>query len=353
MSEQLFEMEQYMQRCLQLAQKAGGMTWPNPMVGCVIVHQGRIIGEGFHIKAGYPHAEVNAINSVSNHELLKESTLYVNLEPCAHYGRTPPCSLLIIEKQIPRVVIGCVDSFSAVAGKGIEMMRENGIEVVVGVCEDDSRALNRRFFTFHEKKRPYIILKWAQSADGYLDAIRGRKPQKPVWLTNEWARKYVHKQRSEEMAILIGTNTALLDNPSLTVRKWFGKQPIRVVIDRDLKLPQHLTLFSDGGDTLVINAIKTQTEENIRFFCIDFSDDFVHHLTALLYQQGIQSLIVEGGRDTLLSFINEGLWDEAFVYHGATLLQDGIAAPDLHQKALCRLKLDECMLFVYRNTDAG
>ncbi len=352
MAEKLLEMEQYMQRCLQLAQKAQGMTYPNPMVGCVIVHQGRIIGEGYHNKAGSPHAEVNAIHSVKDQSLLKESTLYVNLEPCAHYGRTPPCSLLIIEKQIPRVVIGCVDSFSEVAGKGIEMMKAKGIEVLVGVCEAEARELNRRFFTFHEKRRPYIILKWAQSADGFLDAIRGADV-KPVWLTNEWARKYVHKQRSEEMAILIGTNTALLDNPSLTVRQWCGAQPLRVLIDRNLRLPPDLTLFTDGHPTLVVNAIKTETQGNTSYAKIDFSMDFEGELLDLLHQHGIQSLIVEGGRVTLSSFIDKGLWDEAFVYEGGVELHNGIPAPRLNQNREEIITLSDSRLSIYRNRAAG
>lgn len=348
MAEQLLEMEQYMQRCLQLAQKAQGMTYPNPMVGCVIVHQGRIIGEGYHIKAGSPHAEVNAIHSVKDHSLLKESTLYVNLEPCAHYGRTPPCSLLIIEKQIPRVVIGCVDSFSEVAGKGIEMMKTKGIDVLVGVCEADARELNRRFFTFHDKRRPYIILKWAQSADGFLDANRSAE-EKPVWLTNEWARKQVHKQRSEEMAILIGTNTALLDNPSLTARQWYGAQPLRVVIDRNLKLPQNLTLFTDGHPTLVVNAIKNGHKEAVSYAQINFSGNFEQELLNLLYQQNIQSVIIEGGRVTLSSFIDKGLWDEAFVYEGIAKLGDGVAAPAFAHRPQKIVSLNESRLYCYRN----
>ena len=348
MSEQLFDMEQYMQRCLQLAQKALGMTYPNPLVGCVIVHKGEIIGEGFHAKAGMPHAEVNAINSVKNHELLKESTLYVNLEPCAHFGRTPPCARLIVEKRIPKVVIGCVDSFSEVAGKGIEIMRSQGIDVVVGVCEKEARELNRRFFTFHEQKRPYIILKWAQSADGFMDAIRVEN-QKPVWLTNEWARRLVHRQRTEEMAILVGSNTALLDNPALTVRQWHGNQPLRVVIDRRLELPQSLNLFSDGNDTLVVNALKTEKVANISYRKVDFTSNVEEQLLMQLFHEGIQSVIVEGGSATLRSFIDRDLWDEAFVYHGGSELVNGIEAPTLKCKALEIFSLNECRLFVYRN----
>ncbi len=347
MAEHSAQMEQYMRRCIQLALKAQGMTSPNPMVGSVIVHNDKIIGEGFHLKAGTPHAEVNAINSVKNQELLKESTLYVNLEPCAHFGRTPPCSLLIIEKQIPRVVIGCIDTFSEVAGKGIEMMQNNGIEVITGVCEAESRHLNRRFFTFHEQKRPYIILKWAQSADGYIDALR-TADKKPLWLTNSISRMYVHKQRTEEDAILIGTNTALLDNPSLTVRSWHGRQPVRVVIDRKLKLPHTLNIFSDGLPLVVINEIKSSEEGDIKYIKTDFEVNFTDNLMKELYNIGLQSVVIEGGRVTLESFIKDGLWDEAFVYQGNTFINHGIEAPLLNARPQSEIMLGGVRLFIFR-----
>lgn len=326
MIEQTEQMEQYMRRCINLARRAKGLTYPNPMVGCVIVHDGKIIGEGYHISAGLPHAEVNAINSVKNHILLKESTLYVNLEPCAHYGRTAPCSLLIIEKQIPKVVIGCIDTFSKVAGKGIDIMKSQGIEVITGICEEESRYLNRRFFTFHEMLRPHIILKWAESADGLMDAVRSPE-QKPIWLTNTQSRMRVHKQRTEEMAILIGTRTALLDNPSLTVRYWHGNQPLRVVIDKNLSLPNHLNIFTDGNPTLVINNHKTESEGLVMFVKIDFDAHIEENILEVLYHHDVQSVIIEGGSHTLKSFIGKGLWDEAFVYRGASHLIEGVKAP--------------------------
>ncbi len=340
-------MEQYMRRCIQLAGKALGFTAPNPLVGSVIVHNGVIIGEGYHRKAGEPHAEVNAINSVKNVELLKESTLYVNLEPCAHYGRTPPCSQLIIDKQIPRVVIGCVDSFSAVAGKGIEMMRSRGIEVVVGVCEEESRELNRRFFTFYEKRRPFVILKWAQSADGYIDAERS-KDKAPVWLTNDRARTMVHKQRSEEGAILIGTNTALMDNPSLNVRMWHGRQPLRVIIDRNLKL-KDLSMMSDSFPLMIINESKEGHEGSVEYAIAEFNSGFENNLLSVLYSRGIQSVVVEGGTATLQSFINHNLWDEAFVYHGLVMLNGGVKAPQFNASYSYIDDIDGVRLYYYRN----
>ena len=236
--------EKYMKRCLDLAILGNGNTAPNPMVGSVIVYNGKIIGEGYHQKCGEAHAEVNAIKSVKDHELLKKATLYVNLEPCAHQGRTPACSLLIRTKQIPRAVIGCIDTFSKVAGKGVEILTNSGCDVTVGVLEKESREINRRFFTFHEKKRPFIILKWAQTLDGFIDKMRTPDmPIKPIWITNELARTVVHKWRSQESAIMIGTNTATKDNPKLNVRDWTGENPVRVVVDRNLRIPQSAYIF--------------------------------------------------------------------------------------------------------------
>jgi len=245
----------FMQRCLDLALLGIGDVAPNPMVGCVIVHEGIVIGEGYHEKYGGPHAEVNAILSVKNPELLAHSTLYVSLEPCAHFGKTPPCSDLIIKNQIPKVVIGTVDPFAEVSGKGIERMRKSGIEVEVGVLEKKCRNLNRRFFTFHEKKRPYIILKWAQTLDGFIDTDR-TETQHPTWITNALSKRLVHKQRSEESAILIGTNTAEYDNPALTVREWTGSQPIRMVIDRLGRLDSSLQIFDGIVPTWVFTGIE-------------------------------------------------------------------------------------------------
>ena len=342
--------EKYMKRCLQLALNGEGTTYPNPLVGSVIVHEGKIIGEGFHYKAGKPHAEVNAINSVKDKELLRESTLYVNLEPCAHFGRTPPCSLAIIQNKIPKVVIGCVDSFSKVAGKGIEIMRNAGVEVITGILKEESRQINRRFFTFHEKVRPYVILKWAQTIDGFIDIER--KPgaaAHPTWITNEWARRAVHKQRNTEQAVLVGTNTALKDDPSLTLRDWKGIPPVRVVIDRSLKLPASLKVFSGKEQTLILNDIRDGEEGNVHFVKTDLTTNSIPNILSVLKDQELQSVIVEGGRNTLQRFIETGLWDEAYVYVGDKWFENGVKAPVISGKPEKQEEFGDSKLFVYRN----
>ncbi|MDP4185415.1 MAG: bifunctional diaminohydroxyphosphoribosylaminopyrimidine deaminase/5-amino-6-(5-phosphoribosylamino)uracil reductase RibD, partial [Bacteroidota bacterium] len=263
--------EIFMHRCLDLARLGAGVTAPNPMVGSVIVHEGKIIGEGFHQRFGEAHAEVNAINSVKDEDLLQKSTLYVNLEPCAHYGKTPPCAKLIIEKKIPRVIIGTVDPFAKVSGRGIQMLREAGIDVTVGVLSEECNQLNRRFFTFYQKKRPYIILKWAQTLDGYIDILR--EPESyghPVWITNYLSKVSVHRLRTEETAIMIGTNTAEKDNPSLTAREWTGDSPMRIVLDRDLRLRNTLKIFDDSVHTLVFTKRYLTGKKNLEYVHIDY-----------------------------------------------------------------------------------
>ena len=338
----------FMQRCLSLATLGMGNVAPNPMVGCVIVHDGIIIGEGFHEKFGQPHAEVNAIRSVRNPELLPHSTLYVSLEPCAHFGKTPPCSDLIIESRIPRVVIGTVDPFAQVAGKGIERMQNAGIEVEVGLLEAECRDLNRRFFTFHEKKRPYIILKWAQTLDGFMDTDHSQT-QHPTWITNALAKTLVHKQRSEESAILIGTNTAECDNPSLTVREWSGNQPIRLVIDRTGRLDARLNIFDQKAPTWVFTSIPKEEDENRKYITLDFDWDILPQLLSELYRRDILSVIVEGGAELLTSFLMMVLWDEAFVYTGNQFFGKGVAAPHISGETIAIEELDECKLHVLRN----
>ena len=323
--------EKYIFRCIQLAQNGLCNAAPNPMVGAVIVHNDKIIGEGYHARCGEAHAEVNAIRSVKDKSLLKESTIYVSLEPCSHYGKTPPCADLIIEQGIPRVVIGCMDPFSLVAGRGINKLRNAGIDVTVGVLEDECRQLIRRFITFHTEKRPYILLKWAQSADGYID--KERKDGSPVILSSSLTTMLVHKKRAEYSAILVGRNTALLDNPSLTTRHWFGKNPVRLVIDKDLSLPSSLHLFDGSVRTLVF----TQREDypnypQTEFIKLDFSKDILPQIMEVLYQEKLQSLIVEGGSILLQSFIDAGLWDEARIEVSPTLLEKGITAPILDEK---------------------
>ena len=342
--------QKYMARCLQLALNGEGNTYPNPLVGSVIVHNDKIIGEGFHRKAGEPHAEVNAINSVKDKGLLKYSTLYVNLEPCAHFGRTPPCSLAIISHKIPRVVIGCVDTFSQVSGKGIEMMRNAGVDVTTGVLEKESRYLNRRFFTFHEKGRPFVILKWAQTFDGFIDIDREPEaPVQPTWITNEWARRAVHKQRSIEQAILVGTNTALKDDPSLTLRDWTGNSPKRIVIDRSLKLPETMKVFSGKEETIVLNEIKNGKRNNILYSKVNLTNNSAENILNALKELELQSVIIEGGRHTLNSFLEAGLWDEAYVYTGEKWFVNGVKAPYIKLAPEEKLEFGDSKLFVYRN----
>lgn len=310
------EDEKYMRRCIQLAYNGLCNTAPNPMVGAVIVHNGQIIGEGYHVRCGQAHAEVNAIRSIKNPDLLKESTIYVSLEPCAHYGRTPPCADLIIEKQIPRIVIGCQDPFAKVAGKGIQKLRDAGREVIVGVLEEECLQLNRRFITFHTRKRPFITLKWAESADGFIDRLRTEGT--PTILSSPLTGMLVHKLRTEHAAILIGTDTARLDNPRLNVRHWYGPTPVRITIDRHHRLSQDLNLFDGSQPTLVY------VKENLSEILKD------------LYERQLQSLLVEGGRQLLQSFINAGLWDEIIVEETPLILGEGVKAPQLSPQNIYR-----------------
>ena len=314
-----------MKRCFELANKAMGYVSPNPMVGSVIVYEGKIIGEGYHENYGKSHAEVNAIASVKDKSLLPKSTLYVNLEPCAHFGKTPPCSNLIIEHKISKVVIGCIDSFSEVAGKGIAKMENAGIEVIVGVLEKESRALNKRFFTFHEKERPYIILKWAESKDGF---IAPKNQTAPFWMTSSESKKLVHQWRAEEDAILVGRITAKKDNSSLTVREVEGQNPVRIVIDKDLKLSDELNLFDSDSKTIVFNAIKTEEIDSNYFIKITLNN-LIENILSELYKQNIQSIIIEGGRKTLQSFIDENMWDEARIFTANKELTDGVKSPNI------------------------
>ena len=340
--------ETFMQRCLDLALLGMGNVAPNPMVGCIIVHNGVIIGEGYHEKFGQPHAEVNAIRSVRNPELLAQSTLYVSLEPCSHFGKTPPCADLIIESRIPHVVIGTVDPFAKVAGKGIEHMQKAGIKVEMGALEKECRQLNRRFFTFHEKKRPCILLKWAQTIDGFIDTDR-TEMQHPTWITNDLCKRLVHKQRSEESAILIGTNTAALDNPSLTVREWTGNQPVRMVIDRSLRLYAGLHIFNPQAPTWIFTAKEKPDSGNLKYITLDFNQNILPQFLAALYERDILSVIVEGGRILLNSFVKSGLWDEAFVYTGNQFFGKGVQAPHISGETISCEKLDGCKLHVIRN----
>lgn len=327
--------EKYMQRCITLAQQAFGNTYPNPMVGCVIVHDGEIIGEGFHHKAGEPHAEVNAIQSVENQDLLPESTLYVCLEPCAHFGKTPPCADLIVSKHLKRVVVGCVDSFSKVSGKGIEKIQNAGIDVTVNVLERESRFLNRRFFTYHEKKRPYIILKWAQTADGFIDKLASEKTStKGVRITDEVCQKLVHQWRAEEQAILVGTTTAVCDNPSLTTRLVAGKNPLRVVWDLHNKIPECNNLKDKTTPTVIFTNTSKESLQNIEYKIIDDSTRLLSDTLDYLYNIGIQSLIVEGGTQTIQTFLDAEIWDEARIFTTEECFGNGVFAPKIEKEKI-------------------
>ena len=334
--------DKYMQRCIELAKQGMGNTTPNPMVGAVIVYENKIIGEGYHQKCGEAHAEVNAINAVKDKELLKKSTLYVNLEPCSHFGKTPPCANLIARLKIPEVIIGTKDTASHVSGKGIEILKNAGCKVTTGVLEKESRELNKRFFTFHERKRPYIILKWAETLDGYIDVLRSENdPVAPTWITNEFSKMLVHKWRAEEQAILIGTNTAKADNPTLTTRNWPGKNPLRVVIDRDIKLLSDLNVFNKEAETIVVADISKKinsvnySNKNVGIDFVDYNlRYFDKQLVEIFVGNNIQSVIIEGGSKILNYFITNDLWDEARVFIGSKKFIKGIHAPHINGKVV-------------------
>ncbi len=344
--------EFYMDRCIRLALNGIGRTYPNPMVGCVIVHNGKIIGEGWHQKAGEPHAEVNAINSVKDESLLPESTLYVNLEPCSHWGRTPPCSDLIVRKKITNVVIGSVDYNSAVFGKGIEHLKKHACKVTVGVKEKECIELNKRFFTFHKRRRPYIILKWAETKDGFIfpDIKNGQAEGKPVWISNKFSLQKVHQLRSEEQSILVGINTAVNDNPKLDVRNYYGKNPLRLLIDKDLKLSSDSYLLDKKIKTVVFNAIKdVEKDKKLIYSKLDFNKRIPEQILSYLYDMEIQSLIVEGGSLTLQRFIDKDLWDEARVFTGDILFGKGLKAPVFGGKLIDIQQIKNDELRIYRN----
>lgn len=321
------EEEKYMSRCIELAKNGLCNAAPNPMVGAVIVCDGRIIGEGYHIRCGEAHAEVNAIRSVKDESLLKRSTIYVSLEPCSHYGKTPPCADLIIEKQIPRIVIGCRDPFSKVAGRGIQKLQDAGREVIVGVLEEECLHLNRRFITFNTLRRPFITLKWAESADRFIDIER--IDGTPVLLSSPLTSMLVHKKRAENTAIMVGRRTALLDNPSLTVRNWYGRSPIRIVLDRNLSLPNKLQIFNGEVTTLVFTEKEHPEEKNVSYITIDFAHNPLKQIMEELYQRNIQSLLVEGGSQLLQSFIDNELWDEVYIEKCPKRLYSGVKAPEI------------------------
>jgi diaminohydroxyphosphoribosylaminopyrimidine deaminase/5-amino-6-(5-phosphoribosylamino)uracil reductase len=354
--------EKYIKRCIELAKNGLGTTYPNPLVGSVIVYEDKIIGEGWHKKAGEPHAEVNAINSVKDKSLLKKATIYVSLEPCSHFGKTPPCCDLIIENEIPNVVIGTVDPNVKVAGNGIKKLIEAGINVTVGILEAECNELNKRFFTFHEKKRPYIILKWAESQDGFIapdqmlrnpeTSGQNNHEKKPFWITNSYSRQLVHKWRTEEQAILVGTQTVIDDNPKLNARDWSGENPIRLVIDQNNRIPEASHVFDNRVKTILFSKLKTSIEkENIIFGSIDFEQNIAKQITQVLYQHQIQSIIVEGGRQTVQTFIDANLWDEARIFVGNVQFTAGTKAPILAKNQFEKYSIGNDELIISRNHD--
>ena len=331
--------EKYINRCIELAKNGLGTTYPNPLVGSVIVYNDEIIGEGWHRKSGEPHAEVNAINSVKDKSLLSKATIYVSLEPCSHFGKTPPCCDLIITNNIPNVVIGTIDPFAKVAGNGIKKLLEAGKNVTVGILEEECNELNKRFFTFHNKKRPYIILKWAESQDGCIAPIT-KNEQKPVWITNEFSRQLVHKWRSEDQAILVGTNTVIDDNPSLTTRDWAGNNPIRIVLNQNNRISKENHIFDNRAKTISISKDR-----------INFNNNIASEIAIYLFENNIQSVIIEGGRQTLQTFIDASIWDEARVFRGNCYLNEGIKAPTIPFKKVKKQQILDDELLIFLNHD--
>ena len=336
---------------MQIAKNGLGTTRPNPSVGAVIVHNNKIIAEGFTSNYGSNHAEVNAITAVLDKSLLKVATIYVTLEPCSHFGKTPPCADLIVKHNFKKVVIGTLDTNSLVAGKGVERLKNAGIEVIVGVLEEECKKHHKRFFTNQNKKRPYIILKWAESQDGFI-ALNYKEKQQPVWISNQYSQQIVHKLRSKEHAILVGTNTVIADNPKLNVRSWTGNNPTRVVLDNHLRLPKSLHVFDNSVKTIFItdkNTDANSKQENMVFEKIDFQNNVAKQIISILQKHKIQSLIVEGGAKTLQTFIDENFWDEAMVFVGDVELKEGVKGPEFDVQLAHQQKIKNDTLKVYIN----
>src|SRR6056297_2169826 len=352
----LSEDEKYIKRCNELALQGLGNTSPNPLVGSVIVYNNKIIGEGYHKEYGKSHAEVNAIESVRDKSLLKKSTLYVNLEPCSHYGNTPPCADRIVKEGIPEVVIGTKDTSSKVSGKGISILKEGKCKVKVGVLEEQCREINRRFFTFFERKRPYLILKWAQTIDGFIDKKRNADdPIQPNWITNQLSKQLVHKWRTEEAGILVGKNTAVMDDPQLTAMEWKGKNPSRFLIYEDLNSMDSLRLMKGEfpltvfRDQKMVSDFQHEKQTSKEFIDIGFDQKLEKEILRIIWEKKINSLIIEGGSQTLQKFINKKLWDEARVFVGEKIFGEGIKAPDIKNKKLIEMEdLKETRLYFFR-----
>lgn len=331
-----------MKRCIELASNGLGMTYPNPVVGCVIVRNGQIISDGWHQKAGEVHAEVNAVNKIRDKEILKDCEIYVSLEPCSHFGKTPPCSDMIVRYGFKKVIVGISDPNSKVNGQGIKRIRDAGIEVKVGVLENECAELNKRFFCYHQNKRPYIVLKWAQTADGFMAA------ENPIqkWITNPYSKQLVHLWRSQEQSVLVGYKTAKVDNPQLNLRLWSGNQPVRVVIDRDLSLDQKLHLFDGSQKTIIFSEKENSSRPDV--VQLKFDENLEESILNELYKSGLQSVIIEGGRKTLDGFINNDLWDEARVFSTAESWASGIKAPWVDGKLIGQKLIGSDRLKIFR-----
>ena len=341
-----------MQRCIELSKNGIGTTYPNPLVGSVIVHQNTIIGQGWHHSIGKPHAEVNAIKSVQDKSLLKNSTLYVNLEPCSHYGRTPPCTDLIIKHRIPRVVIGIYDKNNAHQSNGSKLFKQNNVEVIDHILPSASQELNKRYLCLHLHKRPYIILKWAESKDGFIDQERKNGKVGVQWISNRYSQQLVHQWRSEEHSILVGTNTILNDNPQLSVRKVSGRQPIRIFIDRNLSVPRSYSMYSDQLETFIFSHHSKELNfTNTKIITIDFKGNVLSQILSKLYDRSVQSILVEGGKNTIQKFIDKDLWDQARVFKSKSYLRKGLKAPYfsglLNNDPI--IKIDQDELIIYQN----
>jgi diaminohydroxyphosphoribosylaminopyrimidine deaminase / 5-amino-6-(5-phosphoribosylamino)uracil reductase len=344
------EDKKFMKRCLELASKAEGLTYPNPLVGSVIVHQGKIIGEGFHTKAGGAHAEVNAITSVSDKSKLKDSTLYVNLEPCSHFGKTPPCADFIISNSIPRVVIGTLDTSDKVSGKGLLKLKNAGCDVISAILEDECRWLNRRFFTFHEKKRPYVILKWAQSADGYIDVIRSSDQKtEPNWITGKPEKVLVHKWRASEQAILVGGGTVRMDDPKLNVREWKGASPLRIILSGSGNVNHGSWLNEQTASTVVFTNDMKAGIPGVKKVKLEQETPSSVQIADWLVKSGIQSVFIEGGGKVLNHFLSTGMWDEARIFTGKGYFKDGIKAPVVSGSLLSTTAFSGSSLEIYKN----
>ncbi|MEP0212143.1 MAG: bifunctional diaminohydroxyphosphoribosylaminopyrimidine deaminase/5-amino-6-(5-phosphoribosylamino)uracil reductase RibD [Cellulophaga sp.] len=345
--------EKYILRCIEIAKNGLGSTFPNPMVGAVIVHNNVIIGEGFTSPYGGSHAEVNAIKSVKDKLALKEATIYVTLEPCSHYGKTPPCADLIIKHKIPNVVIGLKDPHEKVAGNGIKKLKKAGCNVTIGVLEKECRDHHKRFLCFYEKKRPYIILKWAETSDGFIAPLQEKRNStpEPFWITNKASRQLVHQWRSEEQGILVGTNTVIKDNPKLDVRNWYGTPPTRIVLDKNLKIDINKNILDTSVNTIVLTekANHEKQLDGINYEEIDFKKPLATEICRVLHKKNILSVIIEGGTKTLQTFIDANLWDEARVFKGVSTFKDGIKAPVFkgNLKTTTNIKTDT--LKIYNN----